>query len=306
MRLIAASLLGLGLSCAPALAEPAMWRVSDADSSITLFGSIHLLLRPVEWRTPLFDAELKAADHVYFELVFDEATYATIGRMMLVEGRLRDGRTLWQLMSPEEATVVRDAITASGLDPATFDTMQPWLAEVMLSGGMAQGAQVGVELQVDPEVEPERKRGLETAEEQMGFFSSASETEQVSNLVTTASQLALEDGRQIIEKMTDAWAAGDVESLDVLNREELGGGDPRFETLITERNERWVVELERLLAENDNALVIVGAGHLVGEGGVPELLRQAGYDVELVSKPAAPDDPTPRPALPDPRAGQSR
>jgi uncharacterized protein YbaP (TraB family) len=305
MRTLAAALFALALSAAPALAEPAMWKVSDADSSIYLFGSIHLLTHPVAWRTPEFDKQLRAADHVYFEIVFNEATYATVGRMTLVEGRLRDGRKLWDLLTPDQVTTLRDAITGAGLEPAAFDYMQPWMAEVMLSGGMLQGAQVGVELQVDAEIEPERKRGLETAEEQMGFFASVNQADQVTNLITTAEQLAVTDGRETIDKLTDAWAAGDTGALDVLNRTELGGGDPRFVTLITERNERWVGQLEKLLADNDQSLVIVGAGHLVGEGGVPELLKQAGYTVELVSKPPTTRKPA-NTGTPDPRAAQPR
>ena len=224
---------------------------------------------------------------------------------MLVEGRLHGGQTLWSLLTLDQSATLRGAIVASGLDPATFDYMQPWMAEVMLSGGMIQGAQVGVELQVDAEIEPERKRGLETAEEQMGFFSSAPQSDQIANLISTAQQLAETDGRAMIEDLTDAWAAGDTEALDVLNRTEIGGDDPRYETLITQRNGRWVGQLEKLLADNDNALVIVGAGHLVGKGGVPELLRQAGYTVELVSKPPVAHE-TPVPGRRDPRTGQRR
>ncbi len=292
MRKLAATLLSLALSAAPAFAGPAMWKVSDADSSIHLFGSIHAFTREVDWRTPEFDRVLEAADLVYFEMVFDEAAYATIGRMTLVEGRMRGGQTLWDVLTTEQADTVRVAIAASGLDPASFDHMRPWMAELMLSGGMMQGAQVGVELQVDAEVPAEKKRGLETAEEQMSFFSGASEAEQIANLVTTAEQMALIDNRQLIEELTDAWASGDIEALDMLNREDLGGGDMRFDQLITQRNRRWLGEIETLLADNDNALVIVGAGHLVGSGGVPELLEQAGYKVELVSEPyVAPPSP---------------
>jgi len=302
MRKLAASLLGLILAVSPALAAPAMWKVSDADSSIYLFGSIHVFTHEVDWRTPEFDRELKAADLVYFEMVFDEAAYATIGRMTLVDGRIRDGRTLWDLLTGEQADTVRGAIVASGLDPVAFDRMQPWMAELMLSGGMMQGAKVGVELQVDAEIPAERKRGLETAEEQMRFFSAASQADQIANLVASAEQLAVTDGREVIEQLTDAWARGDVDALDFLNREELGGGDARFDQLITQRNQRWIGQLEKLLADNDNALVIVGAGHLAGTGGVPELLRQAGYTVERIG-----DVPAAQPAAaPDPRSIRPR
>lgn len=293
MRKLAASLLALALSAAPALAAPAMWKVSDADSSIYLFGSIHVFTRDIDWRTPEFDRELKAADLVYFEMVFDEAAYATIGRMTLVEGRMRGGQTLWDVLTADQADTVRNAIAASGLDPVAFDTMRPWMAEIMLSGGMVQGAKVGVELQVDAEVPAEKKRGLETAEEQMSFFSAVSEADQIANLVSTAEQMALVDNGQVIEDLTDAWAAGDVDALDALNRKELGGGDPRFDRLITQRNKRWATQLESVLADNDNALVIVGAGHLVGSGSVPDLLERAGYAVERVGDVAPAPQPVP-------------
>lgn len=302
MRKLAASLFALALSAAPAFAAPAMWKVSDADSSIYLFGSIHVFTREIDWRTPEFDRELKAADVVYFEMVFDEAAYATIGRMMLVDARMSGGKTLWDLLTAEQADTVRHAIAMSGLDPAPFDYMRPWMAELMLSGGMVQGAKVGVELQVDAELPPEKKRGLETAEEQMGFFAALSEADQITNLVATAEQMSVLDSRAVIEQLTDAWARGEVDALDLLNRQDLGGGETRFDQLITQRNQRWIAQLEALLADNRNAMVIVGAGHLVGDSGVPELLEQAGYAVERVG-----DVPATRPrTAPDPRSFRPR
>lgn len=299
MKKLAAPLLALSLSTAPALAAPAMWKVSDADSSIYLFGSIHAFTREVDWRTPEFDRALAAADLVYFEMVFDEAAYATMTRMTLVEGRMRGGETLWELLGPEKAETVRSAIIVSGLDPAAFDYLRPWMAELMLSGGAVQGARAGVELQVDAEVPAEKKRGLETAEEQMRFFSAVSEEEQIANVVAAAEEVAKMNSHQLIEELTDAWAAGEIERLDLLNREELGG-DARFDQLITQRNQRWVAELETLLAANDNAMVIVGAGHLVGEGGVPKLLEEAGYTVERIGEPSVVH------ALPKPPDGARR
>jgi uncharacterized protein YbaP (TraB family) len=159
-----------------------------------------------------------------------------------------------------------------------------------------------VELQVDAEVPAERKRGLETAEEQLGFFSAASEADQVANLVTSARQMEQMDSREIVEQLTDAWASGDVDALDFLNREELGGGDARFDQLITRRNQRWVGQLEGLLKDNDNALVIVGAGHLAGSGGIPALLEHAGYTVERIG-----DVTAAKPvSIPDPRSVRPR
>ena len=285
------SLLALALSTAPALAEPAMWRVSDADSSVYLFGSIHVFTRDVKWRTPLLDAEVKSADHVYFELLLDQQAYATMGRAMLVEGRLRDGRTLWDLLTQEQAGELRAALTGAGLDPATFERMTPWMAELMLSSALIQGAQAGVEVTLLSEVEQERQRGLETAEEQLGFMAEGSEADQVENLMRSVRLMGAPGSDAFVEEMMAAWESGDAEALYRMNSDEEAGTADRYDVLITGRNTRWTTRIAQMLADNDEALVVGGAGHLVGPGGVPALLAERGFEVERLGEvPNGPQD----------------
>jgi uncharacterized protein YbaP (TraB family) len=306
MRKLAASLLALALSTAPALAEPAMWKVSDADSSVYLFGSIHVFTRDVKWRTPVLDEEVKSADHVYFELLLDAQAFATMGRAMLVEGRLRDGRTLWDLLTAEQASALRTALVAAGLDPATFERMTPWMAELMLSSALIQGAQAGVEMTLSAEVETARQRGLETAEEQLGFMAAGSEADQIANLMLAVKLMGAPGSGEFVETMMSAWESGDAETLYRINSGEEAGTDDRYNVLITGRNERWTTRIEQMLADNDDALVVVGAGHLVGPGGVPALLAARGFEVDRVGDtPATP--PTERATdTPDPRAIRPR
>ena len=304
MRRLAASLLALSLSVAPALAEPAMWKVSDADSSVYLFGSIHVFTRDVKWRTPVLDQEVRSADHVYFELLLDQAAFATIGRAMLVEGRLRDGRTLWDVLGPEQSEALKTALAAAALDPASFERMTPWMAELMLSSALIQGARAGVEMTLTDEVGPERQRGLETAEEQLGFLSEGSEADQVLNLMLAVKLMGAPGSGEFVEKMMSAWESGDAETLHRINSDEDVGTGERYDVLITGRNERWTTRIAQMLAENDNALVVVGVGHLVGPGGVPALLSERGFTVERVGDPP-PATQGPSDA-PEPRAVRPR
>lgn len=293
----AASLLSLCLAL-PAAAEPAMWKVSDEDSSVYLFGSIHVFTRDLNWRTPLLDEQVAAAEHVYFELLFDDAAFATIGRAMLVEGRLRDGRTLWDVLTPEQGEEVRTAAAAAGLDPVTFERMTPWMTEVLLSSALIQGAVGGVEMALFAEVETARQRGLETAEEQLGFFAAGSEAEQVENLMLTVRMLSAPDSINSIDEMMLAWERGDADLLYEVISNDAASTQDRYNVLITGRNERWTTRVEQMLAENDDALVVVGAGHLVGPGGVPALLAERGFEVERVG--------ADRTGRPDPRAARPR
>jgi len=63
-RLAAAILV---LTPTAAGAAPAMWEVSDADSKIVLLGSMHVLPKDLDWRTPLLDETMKSSEQVYFE-----------------------------------------------------------------------------------------------------------------------------------------------------------------------------------------------------------------------------------------------
>ena len=55
-----------------------------------------------------------------------------------------------------------------------------------------------------------------------------------------------------------------------------------------QRNDAWLPKLERTLARDDDALVVVGALHLLGEDGIVEKLRAKGYQVERICSACAP------------------
>jgi hypothetical protein len=189
-----ATCLILGASL-PAAAEPAMWRVSDDDSHVWLFGSIHLFSRQMNWRTQTFDAALQDSEQVWFEMVFDAAAYATIARLTILDGSLRDGQRLSELLTEDQNERLDRAIAAAGLDPLVFDRLQPWMAEVTLSSGGIQGTTAGVDILIDAEVSPDKKRGFETAEEQLGFFSRVPLDQQIEGLMATIDALQAGGGR---------------------------------------------------------------------------------------------------------------
>ena len=83
--------------------------------------------------------------------------------------------------------------------------------------------------------------------------------------------------------MVAAWENGDAEALDTLMVDSMKDVDSAiYEALIVRRNAAWVEDIKALMEGDEDALVTVGAGHLVGEGGVPALLQAEGYTVERV------------------------
>lgn len=292
-----------GLAPAATLAAPALWRVSDADSSVWLFGSIHMLDQDRDWRTPRFDAALAAADHVYFEIVLDTDAYATFTRLSMLYGRNRDGRQLSDYLTGEQQEQLQAFLNDHGLPPETVEPLRPWLADLTLmsltqgrggGGERAMTQQAGVELVLLDEIAEDRRRELETPQTQFRMLAGLPDGEQVAALMRTIT--AGDSPDQALGALADAWHAGDVDTLARTMNAALGPVDsPTYKRMLGDRNQRWVAQIADMLGSNEDAMIIVGAGHLAGPVGVPTLLSEAGYRVDRMDRSVASAGPAGRP-----------
>ena len=79
-----------------------------------------------------------------------------------------------------------------------------------------------------------------------------------------------------VDSLVRAWQHGDTDWFDHQMKTELGR-DPRlYQTVLGARNRKWLPKIEALLDDDKNYLVIVGTGHLVGQGSVIDLLKKDG------------------------------
>jgi uncharacterized protein YbaP (TraB family) len=145
---------------------------------------------------------------------------------------------------------------------------------------------LGPDLTLQAELPPERKRFLETAEEQTAFLVGPLEEqiESLSKLIDGDEPERPLDPAILI----DAWYAGDMAAIEGAVAVLLGPEDgAQYRRLLTERNIRWLVEMERALASDQRALLLAGAGHMAGRAGLPALLAARGYSVVIVDGGAA-------------------
>lgn len=283
-RLLAGASLALLMS-ASAQAAPALWKVSDADSAVWLFGSIHLLPPGTEWRTEAFEAVLADADRVYFETDLGPEMQPEIIALTMEQGFATDGRLLSQRIEPELMAKVREAAALYGVPVPTLLAMRPWLAASTLSVSALTQAGYdpasGVDTVLQQEIDKDRQGFLETAAEQIGFLAGGDEASEVQMLEGTVAEA--ERMVEMIDEMKDAWLEGNPEVLGDVFLAEMGAyGDAFMETLIDERNSNWVVQIETMLSDNEQALIVVGAGHLIGENSVIKLLEEKGFSSERV------------------------
>lgn len=272
---------------------PLLWKVSDADNSLYLLGSFHLL-KPGDY--PLsadVDAAFDDAEAVMFELSPDELASPELPQAMARAGTLPAGETLDRRLSPATARQLKRWLGANGaalsamrLDAEAFQRFEPWYAALLIS--LTEMNKLGLDhaLGLDQHFSDRAiaagkpTAGLERAAEQIAFFDGMSANEQVQFLEEAL--IASEEGGGETLKMHADWRKGDTDALWREMASELRRDFPDlYRRVNVSRNEAWLPKLEARLQRggSDDTLVVVGSLHLLGADGVVEKLRAKGYDV---------------------------
>ena len=264
-------------------ADPALWVVKDADTTIYLFGTIHVLKPGLTW----FDEAVKTAfdrsDTVVLELVTPDPQ--AMQAIVLASGMTRDGPTLTAKLPEAKRAAFLKAIADVGLPQAAVDRMQPWYAATNLS--LLPLMKLGYDPTNGPEkaiAEAAAKAGkpvvgLETAEQQIGYFSSLSPAAQVTFLTSTVDELPKLPA--MMSQMVDDWAAGRPDRLAKVLNDGLHDSPEVAKVLLTDRNRRWATWIEQRLKQPGTVFIAVGAGHLAGAESV---LADLGHDRVKVAR----------------------
>ncbi|MEO0818001.1 MAG: TraB/GumN family protein [Pseudomonadota bacterium] len=270
----------------PPFGEPPVWTFADDDTTVHLFGTVHILKPETEWRTEALDSVLTKADALYFEAdVSSPEAAAEMARIVPQLGVFQDGTKLTDLLDADELKEVEEAATLIGVPMQAIEPMKPWLATVQMSVLALQkqgyAADSGVETVLTGLAKEQDipLRYLESATEQLNFFADLPLEDQVEFLVASAIQI--EHDPNMLDKLVEEWAEGDVDDLAAIMAEpDVMGSDAVYEILIVERNQNWVQQIKTLMdAEEGTFLMAVGAAHLAGDDSVVEMLRADGIEV---------------------------
>lgn len=275
---------------------PLMWKVSDADNSVYLLGSFHLL-KPEDY--PLssdVDAAFADAESLMFEISPEEMGSPTLGMQMGQAALRRDGTALDSELSPE----TRESLAAwlsdnaavlqkMGLTPQVLQMFEPWFVGLTISITEMTKQGLDPKLGLDSNLAARAAKagkpasGLETGAQQIAFLDGMDKDEQVQFLNEAISQSR--DVEAETAKLHNAWRAGNAKLLWDDMAVEMKNDYPRlYQRINVVRNDAWVPKIEKRLATpgTDDTLVVVGALHLLGPDGVVEKLRAKGYTVERV------------------------
>jgi uncharacterized protein YbaP (TraB family) len=289
----AARALWCGAACALALvacapradaptANPALWTFSDADTTVTMFGTVHAMNPKAAWRSPAFDAALAKADVIYLEA---DTGGDAIARAVQENGFLPAGEGLSDALTPDQAARLERVVKGLKLPRADIERARPWLAGLQIAlAFMIKTEGVDPEYGVETVIEAHAKKAgvtlafFETAEQQMLMLAMLPQETQVASLLATLRQI--EEEPESAKDLFDLWVAGKPQELGALAKRQFDEAPGLYGPLIVLRNQAWVEQIDAIMqTHSGEVLIAVGAAHLAGPDSVQTLLEAKGYDV---------------------------
>ncbi|HST37793.1 MAG TPA: TraB/GumN family protein [Allosphingosinicella sp.] len=274
-------------------ADPGLWVVRDADTTIYLFGTFHLL----DGRT-WFNDEVKTAFDASQELVVevllpeDPAEQQALMLPIVLRYAIDpQGRTISSRLTEAQNAALNRTLGGIGVPAGALDRFEPWFVSLTLTQAAAQ------QLHLNPQNGPETvlrraatarhlpQAELETVESQIQVLDGVPEEDQLRGL-----REALDDVEEMPVKlapMLEAWSRGDVERLATLMNEDVADDRALYDALFTNRNANWARWIRERMARPGTVFVAVGAGHLAGRSSVQDQLQTLGIQSARIPHVAA-------------------
>ena len=260
-----------------------MWLAEGASNRVYILGSVHLLRRQDHPLPAVMEAAYDEAEALVMELDMDDLDAAKLQASTNRLGVIQDERTLKDFLGEARYRAAAEAAHALDIPFEMLDKAEPWFAAITVEQlalmRIGFNPLYGIELHMTMKATQDGKEvtGLETIEEQLGMLDGLSIEAQNELLLQTLAESG--NLETFMNDMIRAWRTGDVEYLETNMLDDLADYPELFDTIVVDRNRRWVSDIEALLDDDDDYLVVVGALHLVGEVGVPALLRERGVQI---------------------------
>ena len=262
--------------------SPILYELSDDSGTARgwMFGTIHSLPADLEWRTPALDSVIQNADSLVVEIAdLEDATRmrSTFGQLSTTPGQPDIDQRVPAINRPALSALLSKA----NYRVSDFRDIETWAAALILAQASNTGeGEAGADRVILREFRGRTIHEFEGAVQQLSIFDQLPESEQSDLLVGVLEEEALKE--QDPNRLRRAWLAGDEAALIDATTSGLMADPELREALLVERNQAWIAPLVRILNRGEKPLVAVGAAHIVGKDGLPELLAERGYTVRRI------------------------
>ena len=283
LRSFAVLVCGLLLGTSQTLADTSVWSVRSGDNILYLGGTVHLL-RPGDYPLPSeFEEAYQASSELIFETDIGSMNDLSVQAQMLQQLTYSDERSLRTVLSDEAYTALAAYTATAGLPIAMLEKFKPGLLISTLQilvfqsmGFTPQGVDAFFHTRALGDGKAEGQ--LETVQEQIGFISAMGEGNESEFILLSLKDF--EETGDVMESMIGVWRSGNAAGLSELFVEDMKAEAPElYDSLLYQRNLKWIPQIDRMLQDADTEFVLVGAAHIVGENGLLDLLAQKGYEI---------------------------
>jgi uncharacterized protein YbaP (TraB family) len=277
------ALFGL-LGSLSAFAEAPVWALRGAHNTVYLAGSVHLLRSRDATLPAAFERAYQDADALVMEIDLDDLDPSAAQSWMLEHGTIAEDKTLGDIVGKQRYERVELEGNRLGIPIEALQQLEPWLVAMTLAQlqymKLGFDPEQGVEKQLERKAAADHKEitGLETIDEQLGLLAGMSSDDQAKFLDLTLEEMHEMAGET--DTLLAAWRAGNAQKLAAILSDEYKVAPVLYRTLVADRNQRWMPQIEKLLKSDKDYLVVVGALHLVGTGGLLELAKARGYEAK--------------------------
>ncbi|MBR5101815.1 MAG: TraB/GumN family protein [Muribaculaceae bacterium] len=269
-----------------------LWRVSDGEGkSSYVFGTHHFTPANYLDSIPGFAAALDDAQCVIVEIEQDSLNSPKVMQKMMKAMIAPADSTLSKLLTPEDYALVSEVINNRlkdlGMKVEMCEPLKPSaiVAQMDAARAMREFKSFDVAAMIDGEVQRRAQamgkpcKSLETADFQIDLLLGGPLDKQAADLVDLCRHDNEADSLSM--ELIEAYRLQDLKTVGgIMFSPALGGGED-YEALLYARNERWIPIVSKLMREG-SVMMAVGAGHLIGDRGVLQLLRNAGFTVTPV------------------------
>lgn len=278
------SLCLLLLLPAAVIAHPALWVVKDADTTIYLFGTVHLMPSDASWHDPTLDQAMADSRTLYIELTDDDPANMTA---MVLRYGMDATHPLSSQLSQSEAHRLDLLANKLGVPGGmqTLNVMRPWLAALtlavtpLLKAGLDPKHGVDKQLKAQMSAAGKPVLGLETAEQQIRFLADMPRMIELALLRSTMRDA--DKGTFRLTELIDAWKAGDVDAIARIGNDDMRLHEPKlYQRLLVQRNQVWATKIAAMLQQPGTVFIAVGAAHLAGPDSVQVQLRKLGISAQ--------------------------
>ena len=253
-----------------------LWQVSG--NGLTepsyIFGTIHMMCKEDINFSENLKKALASSSELYLEMDLDDPTAMMKGLSLMT---MKDN-SLKDFYTDEEYNRIKTYFNDSLKVPfAMMQKMKPLFLQALIYPKMMPClnlSSVEQELLIIAKKDNKPVNGLETMEFQASVFDSIPYKEQADGLlksIDSVNNYGIE-----FSKMLTSYKTQNLSEIQSLFNKSDYGNEKQKSVLLDNRNVKWVNELKKIMKEN-SVFVAVGAGHLPGNMGLIELLKNAGF-----------------------------